>query len=282
MNGNGKTNGEEEPTPTTQDTGVGPFLGQALSRFARKPDQKSQLAELPDTRNIDQQIASFNQFLESASPLNEWHKNKVLARFGEIPGPTQAQMPQGAPMPQISPEPSSQPGQPAASDKPSQQKPASQPGAAPTQPTAPAQKQQYFLNPATGSYEPLQTTSPETRAFLNPATGSYEPLQTSGQPVLRGLAYGPNSEGATEADQRQTHGPLGHLQTGDIAVSPNLLKLYPMGSRVNVVDSGGNIVLANARVADTSWYSEGHPTTNTFEIWNGPSLGSGYYLVASQ
>jgi hypothetical protein len=104
-------------------------------------------------------------------------------------------------------------------------------------------------------------------------------VDASGHPVLRALAYGPNSEGATAADQRQTHGPLGVLQTGDIAVSPNLLKLYPLRSRVHVVDANGNIVLPNARVADTSWISEGHPTENTFEIWNGPSLGKGYHLV---
>jgi hypothetical protein len=185
MNGNGSGNGEQEPTtqePTTQDTGVGPFLGESLQRFGSITGRipKTQLAELPDTKNIDAQIASFNQFLESASPLNEWHKNKVLARFGEMPQPVQGQMPQGAPMPQISPEPSSQGGQPETPSDKQAQKPAAQPAAAQTQPTgAPAQKQQYFLNPATGSYEPLQTQPPAAPAptFLNPATGSYEPLQ---------------------------------------------------------------------------------------------------------
>jgi hypothetical protein len=82
-------------------------------------------------------------------------------------------------MPQISPEAPSQPSQASPSDKQAQ-KPAAQPAAAPTQPTgAPAQKQQYFLNPATGSYEPLQNQPPAAPAptFLSPATGSYEPLQ---------------------------------------------------------------------------------------------------------
>jgi hypothetical protein len=105
-------------------------------------------------------------------------------------------------------------------------------------------------------------------------------VDASGHPVLRALAYGPNSEGATAADMRQIKGAfVDRLQNGDLAISPNLLGLYPPLSRVNVVDSKGNIVLPNARVADTSWISEGHPTSNTFEIYNGPSLGKGYHLV---
>lgn len=126
------------------------------------------------------------------------------------------------------------------------------------------------------------TASTDTASTDTATAGKETSAQTadiSGQPVLRGLAYGPQSEGATAADMRQVKGAIGELQPGDIAVSPNLLNRYPMGSRVNIVDANGKVIRANQRVADTSWYTEGHPTTDTFEIWNGPSLGKGYHLV---
>jgi hypothetical protein len=135
-----------------------------------------------------------------------------------------------------------------------------------------------MTNAATAGSTPIPPTGGLTSG-RTPVGQTGQTVDASGHPVLRALAYGPNSEGATAADQRQTHGPLGQLQTGDLAVSPNLLKRYPLRSRVNVVDSNGNIVLPNARVADTSWISTGRPTTDTFEIWNGPSLGKGYHLV---
>ena len=89
------------------------------------------------------------------------------------------------------------------------------------------------------------------------------------------MAYGPQSEGATAADARQTRGAfVDRLQPGDIAVSPNLLSQFPALSYVDVVDPRtGQVLHRGMRVADTSWISEGHPTTNSFEIYNGQDLG---------
>jgi hypothetical protein len=125
----------------------------------------------------------------------------------------------------------------------------------------------------------VQPQTPIGRPTIS-RTGEFGTEAVGENPSLRALAYGPQSEGATAADMRQVRGSfVSQLQRGDIAVSPNLLGRYPPLSKVNVVDSEGNVVMRDARVADTSWYSEGNPTHNTFEIYNGPSLGSGYHLV---
>jgi len=88
--------------------------------------------------------------------------------------------------------------------------------------------------------------------------------------LYRAMAYGP-SQG--EYTKSTLEGPLGKLMEGDIAVSPNLLKQFPMGSRVDIVDANGNVTHRNMRVADTSWITTGKPTHNSFEIWNGQDLG---------
>lgn len=149
--------------------------------------------------------------------------------------------------------------------------------------TMPQQQQQQKKQPTVKRAQPA-TVGDETDSSAAVTTGPATAPITGGVadisslPKLRGLAYGPNSEGATKADQSQTHGALGELQPGDLAISPNQLSRYPLGSHVNVVDSKGNIVLSNQRIADTSWIGPGKPTTDTFEVWNGKSYGSGYYL----
>lgn len=97
--------------------------------------------------------------------------------------------------------------------------------------------------------------------------------------ALRAMAYGP-SEG--EYTRATNYGPLGHLQQGDIAVSPNLLKLFPLGSYVNVVDEKGNVLRAARRVADTSWINADQPTHNSFELWNDKDLGHARLVPASE
>jgi hypothetical protein len=89
--------------------------------------------------------------------------------------------------------------------------------------------------------------------------------------AYRAMAYGPSQGEYTHATM---YGPLGKLEQGDIAVSPNLLRKFPMGTRVNAVDpKTGAILRANLRVADTSWYKPGKSTTDSFELWNDEDLG---------
>ncbi len=85
---------------------------------------------------------------------------------------------------------------------------------------------------------------------------------------VRAMAYGP-SQGEFYHDA--LYGPLGQLQPGDIAISPNLLGKYPLGSSVLVYPENGNPFVA--RVADYSYKKPGVPTKDTIELWNGQDLG---------
>jgi hypothetical protein len=86
------------------------------------------------------------------------------------------------------------------------------------------------------------------------------------------MAYGP-SQGENTYDT--LNGPLGKLQQGDIAMSPNIQKQYGgLGARVDLLDPRtGQPILSNQRIADHSYTSPGNPTKNTIEIWNGQDLG---------
>lgn len=86
--------------------------------------------------------------------------------------------------------------------------------------------------------------------------------------LVRAMAYGP-SQG--EYGHDQMFGPLGQLQPGDVALSPNLQKRYPLGSSILVHPENGTPFLA--RVADSSYFGPGKPTRNTIEFWNGQDLG---------
>lgn len=96
---------------------------------------------------------------------------------------------------------------------------------------------------------------------------------------FRAMAYGPSQGEYTRATN---YGPLGHLQQGDIAVSPNLLSKFPLGSYVDVVDEKGNVLRAARRVADTSWINADQPTHNSFELWNDKDLGHARLVPASE
>ena len=113
---------------------------------------------------------------------------------------------------------------------------------------------------------------------LSMGKGEVDPNAFVQGPLLRGMAYGPGWDKPTKAT---TQGHFGDLQKGDIAVSPNILDKYPMGSRWDVVDANGKVVLPNARVADTSWIKPGQPTHNSFEIWGGPDVGEGRLVPVS-
>jgi hypothetical protein len=98
--------------------------------------------------------------------------------------------------------------------------------------------------------------------------------------LLRALAYGPQSEGATADDMRQVHGafgnnPLHGPESGQqsIAVSPNQLDKYPPGTYWDAIDKNGNVVRRNLRVDDKSYYTENNPTENTIELYNDKSFG---------
>lgn len=92
-----------------------------------------------------------------------------------------------------------------------------------------------------------------------------------GSNLFRAMAYGPSQN---EYTHDTLNGPLGKLQQGDIAVSPNMLGKYPLGSYVNVVDKDGNVLRSNMRVADYSYTDPQHPNSNTFELWNDQDLGN--------
>jgi len=85
---------------------------------------------------------------------------------------------------------------------------------------------------------------------------------------VRAMAYGP-SQGEYYHDAM--YGPLGALQPGDVALSPDLQKKYPLGSNIFITPKDGDPFIG--RVADHSYYSPGNPTSNTIEMWNGQDLG---------
>ena len=93
--------------------------------------------------------------------------------------------------------------------------------------------------------------------------------------VLRAEAYGPESEGASAADLNQNIGSQNNpLSKGDIAVSPGLSTQYPYGTYWDAIDPAtGQVLRSNLKVADSSWISEGQPTTNTVELYNDQDLG---------
>jgi len=89
-----------------------------------------------------------------------------------------------------------------------------------------------------------------------------------GWDYVRAMAYGP-SQGEYWHDVM--FGPFGALQPGDVAISPNLQKKYPLGSYITVSAEGRDPFFA--RVADHSYYTPGNPTKDTIELWNGQDLG---------
>jgi hypothetical protein len=127
-----------------------------------------------------------------------------------------------------------------------------------------------------GGLTPVKTPGRVTPPAQAPGTpyGGLTPAQNLG-PLYRAQAYGP-SLGETSYDQ--THGPLGKLQAGDLAVSKNMLDSHPLGSYVNVVDDNGNVLLSNQRVADYSYKGPKKPNTNTFEVWNGKDYGKAHLV----
>src|SRR4030095_4109981 len=80
---------------------------------------------------------------------------------------------------------------------------------------------------------------------------------------FRALAYGP-VVGEYGRDQMigAYDNPLGAY---DGALSPDKRKKYPLGSWVTAHDKSGNPI-GNYRVADTSYYTPGKPTSNTVEF----------------
>src|SRR5260221_62471 len=98
------------------------------------------------------------------------------------------------------------------------------------------------------------------------------PYQNTGRGmVMRAMAYGP-SQG--EYTRGTLNGPLGRLQQGDLAVSPDSQGTFPIGSYADVVNPRtGQVVLSNQRVADHSYIKPGVPTHGSFEVWNGQDMG---------
>src|SRR5260221_12608249 len=116
--------------------------------------------------------------------------------------------------------------------------------------------------------------------ILNQDTGEQQPTyyqpqaqaQNTGRGmVMRAMAYGP-SQGEYTHDT--LNGPLGRLQQGDLAVSPDSQGTFPIGSYADVVDPRtGQVVLSNQRIADHSFIKPQVPTHGSFEVWNGQDMG---------
>jgi hypothetical protein len=70
------------------------------------------------------------------------------------------------------------------------------------------------------------------------------------------------------------------LQQGDLAISPDRLGVFPIGSYVDVVDKEGNVLRKHQRVADTSRRDAGHPNRQTLELWNDQDLGHARLVAA--
>lgn len=106
-------------------------------------------------------------------------------------------------------------------------------------------------------------------ASLDDVTGqsaSLADIETDvGHPV-RVMAYGPV---VGEHHHDAMYGPDGKaLQPFDVAVSPNLLEKYPLGSWIKVAGK-------DRRVADVSYFSPGRPTHDTVEIRDAGDQGYG-------
>jgi hypothetical protein len=126
--------------------------------------------------------------------------------------------------------------------------------------------------PAGQGYDPNKPLANQAIPGASPSAGD-----GGGTGLYRAMAYGP-SQGEYTHDT--LNGPLGKLQQGDLAIAPNLLSKYPLGSFVNVVDKDGNVVRSNMRVADYSYVSPNNPNSNAFELWNDQDLGHASLVAA--
>lgn len=131
------------------------------------------------------------------------------------------------------------------------------------------------LNNKTSSSGKTSTSSADPTADPT-STADSAPANTSG--LLRAMAYGP-SQGEFTHDT--LNGPLGPLKQGDLALSPDQLGQFPLGSFVHVVSPDGKTILQNQRVADYSYTSPGNPTSGSFEVWNGQDLGHAHLVAAN-
>jgi hypothetical protein len=110
--------------------------------------------------------------------------------------------------------------------------------------------------------------------------GGHVWLPTAPSPTgpIRAMTYGPLSQGATAADQRQIYGATIagqkiRLQSNrSAAISPNLLGAYPLGSWVDEYNSKGQLI-RHRRIEDTSWIRKGVPTYNSIENYNDIDIG---------
>jgi hypothetical protein len=89
------------------------------------------------------------------------------------------------------------------------------------------------------------------------------------------LSYGP-----VVGEPHQRIGAYDNVLTPrDIAVSPNMLDRYPLGSMVTATDARG-VPLGTYRVGDTSYYSPGRPTSNTVEFRDADRSGNVFLNLA--
>jgi hypothetical protein len=89
------------------------------------------------------------------------------------------------------------------------------------------------------------------------------------------LAYGPVVD---ERKRAQMIGAYDNpLTPQDIALSPNRLKQFPLGSWVQATDAQGNPI-GKYRVGDTSYYTKDKPTTDTVEFRDADRSGQQVHL----
>jgi hypothetical protein len=277
---------EKETKTETDDTGTKvttTIKGQPVSPSEVAPKKQAETLEAPTTQEEMLKDPDFQQVWDDAAhgriqlpaDAKPGTPQFAAAVMAEYAARKQIKANAGGPKNTIKPSPS-----PAV--------PGRVPGPERAKTTAPARKPVSYQEPSQEDTDLAIQEALSRNRFASTGTGvpaGYRPAQEGDESnapfpgALRAMAYGPSQGEYTRATN---YGPLGHLQQGDIAVSPNLLRNFPLGSYVDVVDDKGNVLRAARRVADTSWINADQPTHNSFELWNDKDLGHARLVPATE
>jgi hypothetical protein len=128
--------------------------------------------------------------------------------------------------------------------------------------------------PGSDQKTPIPGAKPGGKNLTKLASGGAVPGPS---PILQLQDYGPIDN---EYSHDQLFGPLGHLKDGYVALSPDHLKTYPLGSGpYNLVSKDGIVLATGLGVADKSYISPGNPNHDTLELWNRKAPADEGHLV---
>jgi hypothetical protein len=118
---------------------------------------------------------------------------------------------------------------------------------------------------------------PRQPSATNRGGAVWNPLRPAPLGFLSAKTYGPHSQGASYWDMLQTTGaydnPLwsrGFMRTA--AISPDMLKYWPLRSWADVYDTQGNLI-RHVLVADKSYLRKGVPNVRAIELYNDINFG---------